>query len=181
MNNSKNNSFERKFYIIKNTMTEEGDYVDNPKLIDQPTNVGITQPALNKFNIKYPRLGFPDNVKNLTTEQVMSIYSKDYYDNRKIGKIKNNRIANAIFDMGVMSNFKNVGKLVQYTLNNHIKLNLTIDGIIGNKTIDALNNIPTNKIDSFINELKANRLKYLQKLSGWKKYGNGWKKRTNRY
>ena len=171
----------RKQGIIHKTMAEEGGYADNPKLIDQPTNSGITQPTLNKYNENHPDFNFPDKVKDLSPEQARQIYAEDYYDERRIGDIENERIANAIFDMGVMSNFNNVGKIVQETLNDSMGENLKIDGKIGNNTIDALNNIPDNKIDDFMQDLKENRIEYLQGLSDWDKYGNGWTSRTNRY
>ena len=80
-----------------------------------------------------------------------------------------------------MSNFNNVGKIVQETLNDSMDANLKIDGKIGDKTIDALNNIPDDKVDDFMQDLKENRIEYLQSLSGWDKYGDGWTGRTNRY
>lgn len=171
----------RKQDIIHKTMAEEGGYVDNPNIIDQPTNSGITQPTLDKYNADHPEFNFPDNVKDLTGEQAQQIYGEDYYDERRIGEIENERIAAAIFDMGVMSNFNNVGKTIQETLNDSMDANLKIDGKIGDKTIDALNNIPDDKIDNFMQDLKENRIEYLQGLSGWDKYGDGWTSRTNRY
>ena len=172
---------DKKQDIIHKTMAEEGGYVDNPKLIDQPTNSGITQPTLDKYNADHPEFNFPDNVKDLTGEQAQQIYGEDYYDERRIGEIENKRIANAIFDMGVMSNFNNVGKTIQETLNDSMNANLKIDGKIGDKTIDALNNIPNDKVDDFMQDLKENRIEYLEGLSGWDKYGDGWTSRTNRY
>ena len=80
-----------------------------------------------------------------------------------------------------MSNFNNVGKIVQKTLNNSIGANLQIDGKIGDKTLDALNSIPDIQIDDFMQDLKENRIEYLRGLSGWPKYRNGWTNRTNRY
>lgn len=171
----------RKQNIIHKTMVEEGGYVDNPKLIDQPTNSGITQPTLDKYNTDHPDSNFPDKVKELTPKQAQQIYGEYYYDERHIGDIENERIANAIFDMGVMSNFKNVIKIVQETLNDSMGVNLKIDGKIGDNTIDALNNIPDNKVDDFMQDLKTKRIKYLRGLSGWNKYGRGWTNRTNRY
>ena len=171
----------RKQDIIHKTMAEEGGYVDNPNIIDQPTNSGITQPTLDKYNADHPEFNFPDNVKDLNGEQAQQIYGEDYYDERRIGEIENERIANAIFDMGVMSNFNNVVKTIQETLNDSMDTNLKIDGKIGDKTIDALNNIPDYKVDNFMQDLKENRIEYLEGLSGWDKYGDGWTSRTNRY
>ena len=178
-NNSDNN--EKMIRIIRKCMKNEGGYADNPNRIDQPTNIGITQPTLNKYNADHPNFYFPATVKDLTPEQVQQIYTDDYYDARHIGEIKNERIATAIFDMGVMSNFKNVIRLVQKTLNGSMGEQLALDGIIGNNTINALNDIPVYKINDFMNTLKCNRLKYLRTLSGWDKFGRGWTKRTNAY
>ena len=181
MNKIPDNMSNRKHKIIHKTMAEEGGYVDNPKLIDQPTNSGITQPTLDKYNADHPDFNFPNNVKNLTGEQARQIYGEDYYDERRICDIENERIANAVFDMGVMSNFNNVGKIVQETLNDSMNANLKIDGKIGSNTINALNSIPDSKIDDFMKTLKEKRIKYLRGLSGYKRYGKGWTNRTNRY
>ena len=171
----------RKQDIILKTIVAEGGYVDNPKLIDQPTNSGITQPTLDKYNAKHPDFNFPHNVKDLTPNQIQQIYGDEYYDNRRIGDIENARIASAVFDMGVMSNFNNVVKIVQKTLNDLMNTNLDTDGKIGKNTLSALNNIPHDKIDDFMQVLKENRIKYLRTVSGWNKYGHGWTNRTNRY
>lgn len=166
---------------LEKTLDEEAGYIDNPKLIDQPTNYGITQPTLDKYNADHPDFNFPKNVKDITYDQAKQIYKEDFLEKRRIDEIKNPRISHAIFDMGVMSNFNSVGKIVQQTLNASMGANLKIDGKIGNKTINALNTIPDDKIDNFMRDLKENRIKYLQSLSGWDKYGRGWANRTNRY
>jgi len=172
---------ERKQNIIYKTMAAEGGYVDNPKLIDQPTNAGITQPTLDKYNKDHPNFNFPKNLRQLTNKQAQQIYSEDYYYEHRINEITNERIAAAVFDMGVMSKFNEVGKIVQKTLNNSMGTNLKIDGKIGDNTISALNNIPDNKLDNFMQNLKENRIEYLRSLPDWNKYGRGWANRTNRY
>lgn len=167
--------------IINKTIAEEGGYIDNLKLIDQPTNAGITQPTLDKYNAMHPGCNFPNTVKELTRKQIEQIYGEDYYDKRGIDNIRNIRIAGAIFDMGVMSNFKNVIKITQKTINQVMKCDLLIDGEMGNITINAINNIPDDLIDFFMEKLKENRLMYLRGLNTWAKYGRGWAARTNRY
>ena len=162
-------------------MKNEGGYVDDPDLIDQPTNIGVTQPTLDKYNADHPNFNFPETVKDLSPEQVQQIYGEDYYDERRIGEIENERIATAIFDMGVMSNFRNVIKIVQKTLNNSMGGTLVVDGKMGKNTINALNNIPVYKVNDFMNTLKENRIEYLRGLSDWDKYGRGWTNRTNTY
>ena len=172
---------ERRTRIVRKGMKNEGGYVDDPDLIDQPTNIGVTQPTLDKYNADHPNFNFPETVKDLSPEQVQQIYGEDYYDERRIGEIENERIATAIFDMGVMSNFRNVIKIVQKTLNNSMGGTLVVDGKMGKNTINALNNIPVYKVNDFMNTLKENRIEYLRGLSDWDKYGRGWTNRTNTY
>ena len=166
---------------IRKTMAEEGGYIDNPNRIDQPTNSGITQPTLNAYNQRHPEANFPENVRELTGQQAEQIYTELYYNDRNIGNIDNPRIAHAIFDMGVMSNYSNVGRTVQDTINETQGTNLTVDGDIGVRTIQALNNIPANQVDRFMVALIENRIEYLKSLADWDKYGRGWTARTNRY
>ncbi len=170
-----------KEYSLEKTLDEEAGYVDNPDLIDQPTNFGITQPTLDKYNADHPNFNFPKKVADIERGHAKQIYKEDYYDERKIGEIKIPRISNSIFDMGVMSNFRNVIKIVQKTLNDSMSENLVVDGKMGKNTINALNDIPVYKVNDFMNTLKENRIEYLRGLSDWEKYGDGWTNRTNRY
>ena len=170
-----------KEYSLEKTLDEEAGYVDNPDLIDQPTNFGITQPTLDKYNADHPNFNFPKKVADIERGHAKQIYKEDYYDERKIGEIKIPRISNSIFDMGVMSNFRNVIKMVQKTLNDSMGKILVVDGKMGKNTINALNDIPVYKVNDFMNTLKENRIEYLRTLSDWDKYGRGWTNRTNRY
>ncbi|MCM1294187.1 MAG: hypothetical protein NC133_04685 [Prevotella sp.] len=159
----------------------EGGYEDDPKKIDQPTNSGITGPTLKQYNKLHPTFNFPDNVKDLTSEQIDQIYKELFFENRRIDEIENERMGYAIYDMGVMSKFKNVVKLVQETINEVTNDNVSVDGIIGDETINALNKIPDDNVDDFMETLKENRLEYLRGLDTWDEYGRGWTARTNKY
>ena len=159
----------------------EGGYEDDPKKIDQPTNSGITGPTLKQYNRLHPNFNFPDNVKDLTPEQIDQIYKELFFENRRIDEIENERIGYAVYDMGVMSKFKNVVKMVQETINETTDDTVSVDGVMGDETLNALNNIPDDKVDDFMDALKENRLEYLQGLDTWDEYGRGWTKRTNKY
>jgi hypothetical protein len=163
------------------TFEHEGGYVDDPRLIDQPTNMGITQPTLDAYNKGHPNFNFPDYVKDLTPEQARQIFDDIYYVGRGMDEINNDRIRNAIADMGFMTTFPNVDKVVQQTLNEIQNAGLKVDGIMGSKTKEALNNIPANDVDSFMGRLKENRLNYLRSLRTWSQFGRGWTNRTNTY
>ncbi|MDR2933896.1 MAG: hypothetical protein LBU68_01275 [Rickettsiales bacterium] len=167
------------------TSKNEGGYVDDPRLIDQPTNMGVIQPTLNDYNKSHPNYNFPKDIRNLTREQADQIYHEKYYTNRKINEIINPRIRDAIYDMGVMSNFNNVVKTTENTLNKFNKTSLQIKGAYNDtlrqETIDNLNNISSNEIDNFMDMLKDDRLDYLKKLGDWEQFEDGWTSRTKGY
>jgi type VI secretion system secreted protein VgrG len=176
MNNDKN--FEN---ALAKTMKAEGGHTDGKDQInDQPTNMGIKQDTLNTYNKNNPDRNFPQDVKNLAPDQAKEIYKNEYWDNTRIPNIENDRIRNAVFDMNTMGSVA-AGKTLQNTLNSYMNANLNVDGVIGSRTINAINSIPYNKIDGFMDLLKENRLESLRKMENWQTSRNGWTTRTNKY
>lgn len=167
--------------FINKIKSAEGGYVNNPNKIDQETNIGITQATLETYNARHPKADFPSNLKTLTPEQIEQIYKEFYYDDKNIADIDDDRIAFAVMDMGVMTNPKNVGYIVQDSINTILPGSVIKDGHIGPDTIAVLNNIPDDKKDVFMQTLINNRLQFLQGLNSWSTYGHGWENRTKRY
>ena len=85
-----------------------------------------------------------------------------------------------MFDMNVMGQY-NAGKTVQRALNEYNGADLVVDGIIGSKTTSALNSIPSNKIDKFMDILIEQRMNNLKGMTNWSTSKNGWTKRTKAY
>lgn len=167
--------------LIKHVKNNEGGYEDKPEKIDQPTNMGIIQKTLDKYNEKHPEYGFSSDLKQLTWQQAEQIYKELYYDEKRIVEINDLRIAYAVMDMGAMTSPKNVGNIVQDSINKTLQDKVVKDGIIGNETIKALNIIPENKKDEFMKNLFNYRMDFLKGLKDWKKYGDGWTIRTQGY
>lgn len=162
---------------IKMVLQNEGGFTDGTtQAKDMPTNMGIQQKTLDFYNLKYPDKNFPKNVKDLQLKQVIEIYKSEYWNNTKIPQIQNERIRNAVFDMLVMGG---AGKVVQRAINSFLKVNLVVDGIIGNKTVAELNKIY--EVQDFMNVLKEERIKYLMKTKNWATAKNGWLARLNKY
>lgn len=176
MNNDKN--FEIAYEKLKEP---EGGYTDGKNQIrDEATNMGIKQSTLDKYIRKNQNKCFPMDVKNLRPEQAREIYKNEYWDNTEIPNIKNERIRNAVFDMNVMGPVA-AARAVQGALNSFIGAGLRIDGVIGCKTIDAINSIPSGQVPVFMDELKITRIKSLQKMKNWPTAKGGWTRRTNNY
>lgn len=175
-----NSGIDMNFEQAYNKLKEpEGDYTDGTdQFNDEPTNMGIKQSTLDRYANKHPEKKFPTDVKYLTAAQAKEIYKNEYWNNTKIPRIKNDRMRDAVFDMNVMGD---AGRVVQRALNEYSNINLIVDGIIGSKTISALNSIPSNKIDDFMQILIEQRMNNLRGMANWPTSKNGWTKRTKAY
>lgn len=93
------------------------------------TRLGISQK-------EYPDL----DIFKLTDEQCFSILEKDYFLKYRLNEINEPVIASVLFFSLINTNPLQIGKICQKSL---VELNcvLEIDGIIGSKTIQALNSL----------------------------------------
>lgn len=160
----------------------EGGYTNGKDQVDdEPTNMGIKQSTLEKYLRNNPTKHFPSDVRDLTASQVKEIYKNQYWDNTNIGKINNDRIRNAVFDMGVMSGPVISTKTLQQTLNEVFWEMLPVTGYLGKQTIGVINSIPENRVDDFMMVLVKNRLQSLRKMTNWPTACVGWTVRTQAY
>lgn len=160
----------------------EGGYTNGKDQVDdEPTNMGIKQSTLEKYLRNNPTKHFPSDVRDLTASQVKEIYKNQYWDNTNIGKINNDRIRNAVFDMGVMSGSVISTKTLQQTLNEVFGEMLPVTGYLGKQTIGVINSIPENRVDDFMMVLVKNRLQSLRKMTNWPTACVGWTVRTQAY
>jgi type VI secretion system secreted protein VgrG len=148
--------------IIGHVLNIEGGYVDHPDDKGGPTNRGIT---FNTFKrVAKEHLGIDptlENLKNLSVEQAKTIYRKMYWEPMGGSKIKDKQVAHIMFDMAVNSGVKTSVTTMQKTL---IKMEKTLvpDGIIGPKTLNAINT--TNSEDLF-NNYKTARINYYKAIN----------------
>lgn len=127
------------------------------------TKYGISQKA-------YPNL----NIAALTKADAVGIYRRDYWTPLKLDLFKNQNLANAVFDFGVNAGRKTAAKQLQILLNLRGE-KLTIDGIIGEKTIAAANAATADFVNAFTkgrqefykNLARMNTERYGQYLKGW--------------
>ncbi len=113
---------------FKKVIGHEGGYVNDPDDNGGETKYGISKRA-------YPQI----DIKNLTLDGAKEIYKKDYWTRLKCDDINSEQIAIELFDMGVNSGNKTAVKIAQSILD------IAIDGIIGTKTIAAINEIDEEK------------------------------------
>ena len=110
----------------------EGGYTNDENDRGGATNFGITEEEAREF-------GYTGNMRNLTKDFAENIYLKKYYLGNKLDKIIDDRVALSIFDWAVNSGRRGIKKA--QIVANKFGANLIIDGIIGNKTLEAINGI----------------------------------------
>lgn len=125
-----------KLDIIKKTLNVEGGYVNDPSDSGGETNYGITLDVARDF-------GYKGKMIDLTLDQAIEIYSKKYWSPLRLDKVicLSDIIAEKLFDIGVNMGKKRAILFLQRVLNyfnkNHYD-ELIVDGLIGDKTIRAL-------------------------------------------
>ena len=126
--------FERIFdYLLR----VEGGYSDDKNDKGGKTKHGITEEEAREF-------GYKGNMQDLTKDFAKNIYLKKYYLGNKLDKVINDKVALSVCDWAVNSG-RNGIKNAQIAINQLTNANLDVDGIIGNKTLEALNSVDSNK------------------------------------
>ena len=149
----------RKFEsLIPIVLKFEGGYSNHKNDRGGETNYGITKPFYEDY--KHCAPGIAENIKDITKEDAIKLY-KGHWDKYKVGHIHDRRKALLYYDYIVNSNSKKVTERIQDSLNVR-GYNLDVDGIMGPKTVDAVNNIP---FDDFVKIIQTDRFKYLKSLT----------------
>ncbi len=123
---------------------EGGQFTNYPDDPGGPTKFGATQKQYSAYqagkNDKTPES--PSEVKNLTREQAQKFFREHYYDRYRAGEIKDDRIAEHLFDITVNPGPERSAKWAQEAVN-AVKGTKSIpeDGIMGSITIGALNEL----------------------------------------
>ena len=162
------NRFEKIFdYLIK----VEGGYSNDKNDKGGKTKYGIIEEEARDF-------GYKGDMQDLTIDFAKNIYLKKYYLGNKLDKVANDKVALSICDWAVNSG-KNGIKNAQIAINQLTNANLDIDGIIGNKTLEALSTVDPEKFLEVYHNLQ--RIYYRSKVADDKTQENflaGWLNRV---
>jgi lysozyme family protein len=135
---------------------------------------------------------YPDvDIARLTTGQAMTIYRRDYWDALDLGQVSNSIISGEIFDTAVNMGRKRAVVIAQKALNflgeDLIEdgINLIEDGIIGQKTIQALNKWGQKDDQALFVCLNGFQFFHYKRISErssrLRKFSRGWTKRIQQY
>ena len=162
--------FEKIFNFM---LAVEGGYTNDKNDKGGETTWGITKEEARDF-------GYKGNMQDLTKDFAKNIYLKKYYLGNKLDKAVNDKVALSICDWAVNSG-RNGTKNVQVALNQINGSDLVVDGIIGNKTLEALNATDPGKFLEVYHNLQ--RIYYKGKVEvdkTQKDFLTGWLNRVDR-
>jgi len=150
---------------------DKGNY--NSKGILVGTNHGISAKTLEKWQ-SYPVT--ENDMRHLSLIEAKEIYYKYYWLPIQGNAILDQDNAELVFDHAVNAGVGGSSKLVQKTLN-QLGGHLSVDGSIGNKTINKLNSV--NQL-AFFDAYKNARIHFYKSISNGSNsvFANGWVKRV---
>lgn len=152
----------------------EGGFVNDPYDLGGATNMGIT---IGTFTYYRKLKGFAapsiTELKNISDKEWLDILKNLFWDKWKADEIENQSVANILVDWVWASGSYGI-KLPQKILG------VNIDGIVGPKTIAAVNAQDSEKL---FKAIKAERIAFIERICQSRKannrYKKGWLNRIN--
>ena len=158
--------------IFKYLLKVEGEYSNDKYDKGGKTKYGIIEVEARKY-------GFAGDMRELSLDFARNIYNKKYYHGNRLNEIRDKRVSLSICDWVVNSGKWGLKK-AQSTLN-ALGYNLAVDGIFGNKTIQALNEVDSDKFLEMYHNSQRNFYRNIVKYNPTqKKFLQGWLNRVYR-
>ena len=157
----------------------EGGFVNDPIDRGGATNMGVTLKTWR--NVGYDKNGDgkidAQDLKLLTQDDVIKKVLKPYYwDRWRADEINNQSIANILVDWVWASGKYGITKV-------QAMLNLKPDGVVGNKTLSAINDYPNQR--QLFQRIKNERLAFIDRIvksnPSQRRFMKGWKNRVNAF
>jgi lysozyme family protein len=146
---------------------KEGGYTNDPRDPGGETKWGISKKA-------YPEL----NIAALSREEAEEIYRSKYWIPNRYNEINDQSLANKLFDLSVNWGAKIVNITIQHAYciyaNSAGSATIAADGIVGNATIAALNNLNTTQTEMLMFVFCCFMAEHYNNLPTSKYYLHGW-------
>lgn len=146
-------TFDEAFKIV---IGHEGGYTLGKGDPGGETKYGISKSA-------YPK----ENIKAMTLERAKAIYRRDYWDAAQCDRLPD-LVRFDVFDAAVNSGVRQAAKWLQEAVGT------VPDGVIGPKTLDAVNKT---SLVYLVAGYNSRRLHFMTNLSTWDRFGKGWARR----
>jgi lysozyme family protein len=180
----------------KKTMGHEGGYANDRDDAGGETYMGISRvynPGWYGWTLIDQEKGeydFPSCLKDDEDlhDAVEDFYKDKYWDVNRLDDFPSQEIANEMFDTGVNMGVGRAARFLQKALNylnrnGSLYSDLVVDGVVGGKTISALDTVFSDGDDdvllSMLNVLQGQHyMNYMDKNPTQKKYARGWFRRV---
>lgn len=161
--------FERIFdYLLR----VEGGYTDDKNDKGGKTKYGIIEEEAR-------RDGYKGHMRDMTLSIARDIYNKKYYHKNGLDTLKSDKIALSVCDFIVNSG--NWGAKKAQAALNELGFDLRVDGILGEKSLEALNKVDENKFLEKYHDLQRRYYRVLAaNKPSQKKFLTGWLNRVDR-
>lgn len=148
----------------------EGGYINDQADLGKQTNKGVT---LSTYRSVFGKNKTVSDLKKITDEQWVFIFKKFYWDKWKADDIKDQNVANILVDWLWCSGSYGI-KIPQRVLG------VSVDGIVGSKTIAAINARDGREL---FDTIKQERKDFIDRICQTRpqnrKFKNGWMNRIN--
>lgn len=168
-------------YVIENEGTE---YTDDENDSGGPTRYGITQEDLSRY---LGRSASPQEVRNMDRQTAELVYLRFYWGPMHLDFLSDQKIATAVFDIGVNRGIVRGIKYAQQSYNSlaHQTASsaslLVVDGHIGPKTILALNGVSRKSfIQNYCKLVVAGYVAIIDNNPTQEEFRDGWMNRAKR-
>ena len=145
--------------------SDTGNYNSRGELVG--TNHGISAKTFERV------YGYPpskQDMLNLTKAVALNIFKRLYWNKIKGDSIKSQAVAETFADHAINSGVKTATRLMQYALQ-ALGFNVTVDGVVGDKTLTAINSADPGKL---FREYNDRRRIYYSGLKNFTRWGKIW-------
>lgn len=163
-------------YCLEQVLKAEGGYVNHPADKGGPTNFGITLATLSAWR-KTPCS--EDDIKALPRDEAAKIYEANYWRPLGLAHFDNTKFAAILFDQAVNRGVKSALESLQTVLNRSFGARLTVDGVFGPATLEALKSAEPWKLSvEYIKAAQEFYLNLVQRNPSQAVFLKGWIART---
>lgn len=148
-------------FAVNVVLRHEGGFSNDKNDRGGPTNYGISLRFLNEMGIdlNHDEQIDIDDIKEVHFSDAIDIYKKYFWDKYHYEAINSLAVATKIFDMAVNMGSRQAHKIAQISCGSCGHSGLVVDGILGPKTLGALNEISlhgreSDLMDELVNEQK---------------------------
>lgn len=151
---------------LNRVLASEGGFSNHPSDPGGMTKLGCTKATWEEY------VGHPvseADMRALTPDDVAPLYKRKYWDRASCDLLPAG-LDYCVFDAAINSGPGRAVKWLQEVVG------ASADGVVGKKTLTAINAFSVQKIIAQYNE---KRLQFLESLPTWSTFGNGWSNRIS--